>query len=69
MYMYVCIIALTVAEMLNVMSHLLYQSLLNQSHSTAYYLAVSHIVAVGLIGYSLFTAGARPSSLRHFFLR
>jgi anterior pharynx defective protein 1 len=56
---------------LTIATHLLLSSLslLNQSHSTAYHLVLAHLVAVCLIGYSLFSAGARLSSLRHFFIR
>ena len=44
-------------------------SLLNQEHSTAYFLVVAYVVALGLIVYSMYTVGARPSTLVHFFRR
>jgi anterior pharynx defective protein 1 len=42
-------------------------SLLSQEHSTAYFLVAAHVVALGLAVYSVYTVGARPSTLRHFF--
>ena len=57
--------------LLSVGTHLFvsFLSLLNQEHSTAYFLVFAHIVALGLIAYSLHTAGAKLSSLRHFFIQ
>ena len=56
---------------LSVITHLAlsFLSLLSQEHSAAYFLTFSHVVALGLVAYCMYTVGARPSTLRHFFLR
>ena len=56
---------------LTFITHLLlsFLSLLNNEHSSAYFLVAAHVIAVALVVYSFYTVGARPSTLKYFFTR